>query len=70
MCQLPGKPTQEWEQCHIQFDGGRNDGFVKSQSGPLDAGFLPASARLPSSSAVIAALDSPANRIGFPPEAA
>jgi len=39
LCQLPGKPTQEWEQCHIQFDGGRNDGFVKSQSGPLDAGF-------------------------------
>ena len=38
-CQLPGKPTQEWEQCHIQFDNGRNDGFVKSGSGPVAMGY-------------------------------
>ena len=25
-CQLSGKPSQEWQQAHIQFDGGRNDG--------------------------------------------
>ena len=38
-CQLQGKPTQEWTQSHIQFDGGRNDGFVKSGSGPVAMGY-------------------------------
>ena len=38
-CQLPGKPTQEWEQAHTQFNGGRNDGFVKSKSGPVAMGY-------------------------------
>ena len=38
-CQLQGQPNQEWEQCHIQFDGGRNDGFVKSKSGPVAMGY-------------------------------
>ena len=38
-CQLPRKPTQEWAQCHVQFDDGRNDGFVKSQSGPVAMGY-------------------------------
>jgi phospholipase C len=38
-CQLPGKPTQEWEQSHIQFNNGRNDGFVKSNSGPVAMGY-------------------------------
>ena len=38
-CQLQGKPTQEWTQCHIQFGGGRNDGFVKSGSGPVAMGY-------------------------------
>jgi phospholipase C len=38
-CQLTGKPTQEWTQSHIQFDGGRNDGFVKSGSGPVAMGY-------------------------------
>jgi phospholipase C len=38
-CQLSGKPTQEWEQGHIQYDGGRNDGFVISQSGPVAMGY-------------------------------
>jgi phospholipase C len=38
-CQLIGKPTQEWEQSHSQFDGGRNNGFVKSGSGPVAMGY-------------------------------
>jgi len=38
-CQLSGKPSQEWTQSHIQFDGGRNDGFVKSDSGPVAMGY-------------------------------
>jgi phospholipase C len=38
-CQLPGKPTQAWEQSHIQFGDGRNDGFVKSGSGPVAMGY-------------------------------
>ena len=38
-CQLQGQPNQEWEQCHIQFDDGRNDGFVKSKSGPVAMGY-------------------------------
>jgi phospholipase C len=38
-CQLAGKPSQEWTQCHIQFDDGRNDGFVTSASGPVAMGY-------------------------------
>jgi phospholipase C len=38
-CQLTDLPTQEWEQSHVQFDGGRNDGFVKSGSGPVAMGY-------------------------------
>jgi phospholipase C len=38
-CQLTGYPTQEWEQSHIQFDDGRNNGFVKSLSGPVAMGY-------------------------------
>jgi phospholipase C len=38
-CQLVGKPTQEWTQSHSQFDGGRNNGFVKSGSGPVAMGY-------------------------------
>ena len=38
-CQLPGQPNQEWEQAHIQFDDGRNDGFVTSKSGPVAMGY-------------------------------
>jgi phospholipase C len=38
-CQLIGKPTQEWTQSHIQFDDGRNNGFVKSGSGPVAMGY-------------------------------
>jgi phospholipase C len=38
-CQLDGKPSQEWKQAHIQYDGGRNDGFVISGSGPVAMGY-------------------------------
>ena len=31
-CQ-PGGVSQSWNASHIQFDGGRNDGFVRSDSG-------------------------------------
>jgi phospholipase C len=33
------KPSQEWTQSHIQFDNGRNDGFVISDSGPVAMGY-------------------------------
>jgi phospholipase C len=38
-CQLSGQPTQEWEQCHIQYAGGKNNGFVESGSGPVAMGY-------------------------------
>jgi phospholipase C len=38
-CQLDGAPSQEWEQSHIQYDSGRNDGFVISNSGPVAMGY-------------------------------
>ncbi len=38
-CQLSNQPTQEWEQAHIQFDNGANDGFVISGSGPVAMGY-------------------------------
>jgi phospholipase C len=38
-CQLSGQPSQEWAQSHAQLNGGRNDGFVKSASGPVAMGY-------------------------------
>jgi phospholipase C len=38
-CQLDGKPSQEWEQSHIQYANGTNDGFVISDSGPVAMGY-------------------------------
>jgi len=38
-CQLDGKPAQDWTASHTQFDGGRNDGFVISGSGPVAMGY-------------------------------
>ena len=38
-CQLNGKPSQEWTASHLQFDGGANDGFVTSPSGPVAMGY-------------------------------
>src|ERR1700733_12794261 len=38
-CQLNGFPGQDWLDSHTQFDGGRNDGFVESGSGPVSMGY-------------------------------
>jgi len=38
-CQVDGRPSQEWEQSHIQYAGGRNNGFVVSNSGPVAMGY-------------------------------
>jgi phospholipase C len=38
-CQLVGHPAQDWLASHVQFDGGRNDGFVASASGPVAMGY-------------------------------
>ena len=38
-CQLSGMPAQDWLASHVQFDNGRNDGFVKSGSGPVAMGY-------------------------------
>ena len=38
-CQLTGFPSQTWLDSHTQFDGGRNDGFVESGSGPVAMGY-------------------------------
>jgi phospholipase C len=38
-CQLHGKPSQTWQDSHIQFAGGRNTGFVESGSGPVAMGY-------------------------------
>ena len=38
-CQLNGKPAQDWLDSHVQFNHGRNDGFVESGSGPVAMGY-------------------------------
>jgi phospholipase C len=38
-CQLLGKPSQTWINSHAQYAAGRNDGFVKSGSGPVAMGY-------------------------------
>jgi phospholipase C len=38
-CQLHGKPSQTWNDSHIQWNGGRNDGFARSASGPIAMGY-------------------------------
>ena len=38
-CQLSGHPGQDWLSSHIQFAGGRLDGFVESGSGPVSMGY-------------------------------
>jgi phospholipase C len=38
-CQLDGKPSQEWEQSHIQYANGQLNGFVVSDSGPVAMGY-------------------------------
>ncbi|MGH9078674.1 MAG: alkaline phosphatase family protein [Acidimicrobiales bacterium] len=39
-CQEQHQPFNTWEAAHVSFHGGRNDGFVKSQSGPVSMGFV------------------------------
>ncbi|HET9895118.1 MAG TPA: alkaline phosphatase family protein [Streptosporangiaceae bacterium] len=38
-CQMSGKPSQTWKDSHFSFATGRNDGFVKSASGPVAMGY-------------------------------
>jgi phospholipase C len=38
-CQQKTKPSQTWNDSHIQFNGGRNDGFVRSASGRIAMGY-------------------------------
>ena len=38
-CQLNAHPAQDWLDSHLSFDDGRNDGFVKSFSGPVSMGY-------------------------------
>ncbi|MGH9055532.1 MAG: alkaline phosphatase family protein [Acidimicrobiales bacterium] len=38
-CQLPAVPSQTWLNSHIQYDDGRNDGFVESGSGLVAMGY-------------------------------
>jgi phospholipase C len=38
-CQLSEHPAQDWLASHVQFAGGRNDGFVISGSGPVAMGY-------------------------------
>lgn len=38
-CQLSGRPAQDWLDSHLQFDGGKLDGFVSSGSGPVAMGY-------------------------------
>jgi phospholipase C len=39
-CQLDGRPSQSWNASHQQYDGGRNEGFVVSASGPVSMGYF------------------------------
>jgi len=38
-CQQTGRPSQTWNDSHIQFSGGTNQGFVISLSGPVAMGY-------------------------------
>ena len=38
-CQQSGHPAQDWLASHVQYDGGRLDGFVASSSGPVAMGY-------------------------------
>lgn len=39
-CQQVGKPVQTWHASHVQYDGGTNQGFVESSSGPVAMGYF------------------------------
>jgi phospholipase C len=38
-CQLAHQPSQTWNATHVQYDGGRMQGFVRSPSGPVAMGY-------------------------------
>lgn len=38
-CQLPARPSQEWEASHVQYANGHLNGFVESTSGPVAMGY-------------------------------
>ncbi len=38
-CQFPKQPSQNWTATHVQWDGGKMDGFVRSDSGPVSMGY-------------------------------
>jgi phospholipase C len=38
-CQFAGKPSQSWNASHEQWDHGKMDGFVRSDSGPVAMGY-------------------------------
>ena len=39
-CQVDREPYNTWEAFHVSYAHGRNDGFVKSQSGPVSMGYV------------------------------
>ena len=39
-CQPDGQPSNSWSAFWTSYAGGRNDGFVRSQSGPVSMGYL------------------------------
>jgi phospholipase C len=38
-CQLPRQPSQTWSASHVQYAAGTNQGFVRSDSGPVAMGY-------------------------------
>ena len=38
-CQLPRQPSQAWNASHVQYADGTNEGFVRSDSGPVAMGY-------------------------------
>jgi phospholipase C len=42
-CQADHEPFNTWEAFRVSYAHGRNDGFVKSQSGPVSMGYVPSS---------------------------
>ena len=38
-CQLKGRPSNAWSPSHVAWNDGRNDGFVRSASGPVSMGY-------------------------------
>jgi phospholipase C len=38
-CQLDHQPSQNWRSSHVQWNDGKMDGFVRSDSGPVSMGY-------------------------------